>query len=59
MEPQATSRTAAAAREAAYRRLALTILGLDVPTLDAELHAQRLGYVRVVSRVDSRPSRPN
>jgi hypothetical protein len=34
-------RAAAVARPAAYRRLALTILGLDVPTLAAELRAQR------------------
>jgi hypothetical protein len=28
-------------RQAAYRRLALTILALDVPTLAARLHAAR------------------
>ena len=30
------------ARQAAYRRLALTILALDVPTLAARLQASRL-----------------
>jgi hypothetical protein len=30
------------ARQAAYRRLALTILALDVPTLAARLQATRL-----------------
>jgi hypothetical protein len=30
------------ARRAAYRRLALTVLGLDVPTLTAKLRARRL-----------------
>jgi len=30
------------ARQAAYRRLALTILGLDVPTLAARLQVSRL-----------------
>jgi hypothetical protein len=29
-------------RQAAYRRLALTILALDVPTLAAKLQAERL-----------------
>jgi hypothetical protein len=29
-------------RDAAYRRLAITILGLDVPTLASELQAARL-----------------
>ena len=36
--PQAA---ATVARQAAYRRLALTILALDVPTLTAELQAYR------------------
>jgi hypothetical protein len=31
------------ARAAAYRRLALAIVGLDVPTLAAELQAARCG----------------
>jgi hypothetical protein len=39
-----TQATAAAdpQREAAYRRLALTILALDVPTLAAKLQTSRL-----------------
>ena len=36
--PQAAT---AVARQAAYRRLAATILALDVPTLTAGLHAYR------------------
>ena len=32
-----------ASRDAAYRRLAVSILGLDVKTLTAELRAARLG----------------
>ena len=43
MQSTHSSRTTAAARAAAYRRLACTILGLDVPTLVADLRAQRLG----------------
>jgi hypothetical protein len=34
------------ARQAAYRRLALTILGVDVHTLTTELRAQREAAVR-------------
>jgi hypothetical protein len=33
--------TANVARQAAYRRLALTILALDVPAVTAELQARR------------------
>jgi hypothetical protein len=37
----------AVARQAAYRRLALTILALDVPTLTAELRARRRAPTRL------------
>jgi hypothetical protein len=43
MQHATSAGTAAAARATAYRRLALAILGLDVPTLHAGLHAQRFG----------------
>jgi hypothetical protein len=36
-----TYRLAPAARDAVYRRLAIAILGLDVPTLVAELRSAR------------------
>jgi len=36
-----TFRLAPASRDAAYRRLATAILGLDVPTLASELRAAR------------------
>jgi hypothetical protein len=39
-----------AARVAAYRRLAVAILGLDVPTLAGELQSARRSVVRTVSR---------
>jgi hypothetical protein len=42
MQPTPTSRTTAVARAAAYRRLTVAILRLDVPTLAADLRAQRL-----------------
>jgi hypothetical protein len=55
MQPTTSSRTAASARPAAYRRLTLSILGLDVPTLAAELRAQRLGRGRPTLLVAPRP----
>jgi hypothetical protein len=42
MFPQTTDPTLNLARQAAYRRLALTILGVDVQTLTADLRARRL-----------------
>jgi hypothetical protein len=39
--PQTTRQPLASARQAAYRHLALTILGVDVRTLTAELRARR------------------
>jgi hypothetical protein len=41
-QPRTFRLTQPASREAAYRRLAISILGLDVPTLAAELRATRL-----------------
>ena len=38
-------------RRAAYRRLAVTILGLDVPTLVAELQARRQAEPRPPARL--------
>jgi hypothetical protein len=46
--PQAAT---AGARQAAYRRLALTILALDVPTLTAELRAHRQPPTRLTKAV--------
>ena len=56
MQPATPSRAAGVARPAAYRRLALTILGLDVPTLAAELRAYHAARRRP-SRPVSRPTR--
>jgi hypothetical protein len=56
MQPDTRSRAAGVARPAAYRRLALTILGLDVPTLAAELRANRTAR-GLPPRPVSRPSR--
>jgi hypothetical protein len=46
LTPSATAPSAAQtmspARQGAYRRFALTVLGLDVPTLAVELRARRL-----------------
>jgi hypothetical protein len=39
--PQTTRQPLDSARQAAYRHLALTILGVDVRTLTAELQARR------------------
>jgi len=39
------------ARRAAYRRLAVTLLGLDVPTLVAELQARRQAEPRPPARL--------
>jgi len=39
--PQTTRQPLDSARPAAYRQLALTILGVDVRTLTAELRARR------------------
>jgi len=39
--PQTTRQPLASARQAAYRQLALTILGVDVRTLTAELQKHR------------------
>lgn len=44
-----------AARHAAYRQLALTVLGLDVPTLTNELRARRfarMSHLRLVPQGD-------
>jgi hypothetical protein len=57
MQSTTSSRTAAAARAAAYRRLTLAILGLDVPALAADLRAQRLGQDRPTPLVAPRPRR--
>jgi hypothetical protein len=57
MPPTPSSRTAVAARAAAYRRLTLAILGLDVPTLAANLRAQRLGPSCPIPLLAPRPGR--
>jgi hypothetical protein len=49
-QPRTYRLAAPAASGAAYRRLAVAILGLDVPTLADELQAARRSVVRTVSR---------
>ena len=51
MQPTSSLRPAPVARVAAYRRLALTILRLDVPTLASDLRRQRLGPGRRTPRI--------
>jgi len=61
MQPTTPSRVAVVPRPAAYRRLALTILGLDVPTLAAQLHTSRTtraGLPRPVSQPARRAAWP-
>jgi hypothetical protein len=41
MPPSTTPQPTTAAQHAAYRRLALTVLGADVPTLLAQLQQRR------------------
>jgi hypothetical protein len=41
----------AVGRDAAYRRLAVTILGLDVPTLARGLQTARVGRLQDAARV--------
>jgi hypothetical protein len=57
MPPATPSRAARVARPAAYRHLVLTILGLDVPTLAAQLRTSRttrLAPARPVSQLARR-----
>jgi hypothetical protein len=49
--------TTTVARQAAYRRLALTILAVDVPTLTAELQARRQPPTRVPPQALPGPAR--